>query len=162
MSRRIVISAGAGAVVLAGAGALALAYAGDQPPVLKHSTARYTAPSTDRAGSLSFTTDVTASSDVKSAKVLAWPVVSSLAKKAPTTKEMTHAAAAHCTPSGAHAARCSYRATVSRTDADTSPRGQGRTWPSWLRLRTATPLSTPKPRASLCDPATTSAPARIE
>ncbi|MEU9393921.1 DUF5707 domain-containing protein [Streptomyces sp. NPDC048324] len=140
-------------------GILALASAGDQPPVLTHSTARYTAPGTNRAGSLNFTTDVTASSDVKSVKVLAWPVASSLAKKAPATREMTHAAADHCTPSGAHAAPCSYRVTVSRTDADTSPRGK---WPSWPRLRTATPPSTPKPRASLCDPATTSAPARIE
>ncbi|MFD8309399.1 DUF5707 domain-containing protein [Streptomyces sp. NPDC059690] len=124
MSRRIVISTVAGAVVLAGAGAFALAYAGSQPPVLTHPTARYTAPSTDHAGSLTFTTDVTASSGITSVKVLAWPATSSLAKKAPTAKEMSHAETAHCTPSGAHTAHCTYRVTVSRTDADTSPRGQ--------------------------------------
>ena len=124
MSRRIVISTVAGAVLLAGTGAFALAYAGNQPPVLTHPTARYTAPGTDHAGSLTFTTDVTASSGVKSVKVLAWPATSSLAKKAPTAKEMTHAESALCTPSGAHTAHCTYRVTVSRTDADTSPRGQ--------------------------------------
>ncbi|TQJ92571.1 DUF5707 domain-containing protein [Streptomyces sp. SLBN-31] len=124
MSRRIVISAAAGAVVLAGAGAFAFAYAGNQAPVLTHSTVRYTAPGADRAGSLTFTTDVTAPSGVKRVKVLAWPTTSSLAKKAPTAKEMAQAESALCTPSGGHTARCTYRVTVSRADADTTPRGQ--------------------------------------
>jgi hypothetical protein len=124
MSRRIVISTVAGAVVLAGAGAFALAYAGDQPPVLTHSTARYAAPAADRAGSLGFTTEVTASAGVKSVKVLAWPATSSLTKEAPTAKEMAHVESARCTPAGGHTARCTYRVTVSRGDADTSPRGR--------------------------------------
>ena len=81
MSRRIVLSVAAGVVVLGGAGAFALAYAGDQPPVLAHNTARYTAPDGDRDGSFTFTTDVTASSGVKSVKVLAWPADSSFAMK---------------------------------------------------------------------------------
>lgn len=73
MSRRIALAVAAGVVVLGGAGAFALAYAGEQPPAVSNSAARYTAPDGDRNGSLSFVTDVTAPSGVKSVKVLAWP-----------------------------------------------------------------------------------------
>ncbi|MET9116448.1 DUF5707 domain-containing protein [Streptomyces longwoodensis] len=124
MSRRIVISTVAGAVVLAGAGAFALAYAGDQPPALTHSTARYAAPVADRSGTLSFTTEVTASAGVKSVKVLAWPAASSLTKDEPTAEDMAQVESARCTPAGGHTARCTYRVTVSRSDAETSPRGR--------------------------------------
>jgi hypothetical protein len=123
MSRRIALSVAAGVVVLGGAGAFALAYAGNQPPALAHSTARYTAPDGDRDGSLTFTTDVTASPDVKSVKVLAWPANSSFAKKALTAKDMAAAESAVCKPSGGHTERCTYEATVTRADADGSPRG---------------------------------------
>lgn len=78
MSRRMAFSVAAGAVVLVGAGAYALAYAGEQPPALTHSTARYTAPDGNHDGALTFTTSVTASSGVKDVKVLAWPQNSSL------------------------------------------------------------------------------------
>ncbi|MFJ1969172.1 DUF5707 domain-containing protein [Streptomyces sp. NPDC087903] len=123
MSRRIAVSVAAGVVVLAGAGAFALAYAGDQPPALTHSTARYTAPAGTGDGSLSFTTDVTASSGVKSVKVLAWPANSSLAKKELTAKEMTAAEAATCKPSGKDTVHCTYTTTVAPTEAKTSPHG---------------------------------------
>ncbi|WP_458248550.1 DUF5707 domain-containing protein [Streptomyces sp. MAI_2237] len=112
-----------GAVALAGVGALGLAYAGDQPPALAHSTARYTAPAGERAGALTFTTDVTSSSGIKSVKVLAWPAKSLLAKKALTAKEMADAESAVCEASGEDTARCTYKVTVSRADADGSPRG---------------------------------------
>jgi hypothetical protein len=123
MSRRIAVSVAAGAVVLAGAGAFALAYAGDQPPALAHSTARYTAPAADHDGSLAFTTDVTSSSDVKSVKVLAWPANSSLAKMGLTAKDMRSAESAVCRPSGADTARCTYKVAVTRADAAGSPKG---------------------------------------
>ncbi|MEU9395415.1 DUF5707 domain-containing protein [Streptomyces sp. NPDC048324] len=123
MSSRVVVSVAVGAVALAGAGALGLAYAGDQPPALAHSTARYTAPVGERAGALTFTTDVTSSSGVKSVKVLAWPAKSSLAKKELTTKEMADAESAVCVPAGEDTARCTYKVPVSRADADGSPRG---------------------------------------
>ncbi|MFF0157435.1 DUF5707 domain-containing protein [Streptomyces sp. NPDC005263] len=123
MSRRIVLSGVAAVVVLGGAGAFALAYAGDQPPALAHSTARYTAPDGNRDGSFTFTTDVTASSDVKSVKVLAWPASSSFAKKGLTAKEMTTAESAVCKPSGGDTQRCTYKVTVTRADAAESPRG---------------------------------------
>ncbi|MFJ9119226.1 DUF5707 domain-containing protein [Streptomyces sp. NPDC102394] len=123
MSSRVVVSVAVGAVVLAGVGALGLAYAGDQPPALAHSTARYTAPVGERDGALTFTTDVTSSSGIKSVKVLAWPAKSSLVKKELTTKEMADGESAVCVPSGEDTARCTYKVTVSRADADGSPRG---------------------------------------
>ena len=123
MSRRIVVSVAAGVVVLGGAGAFALAYAGDQSPSLTHSGARYTAPAADHDGSLTFTTDVTASSDVKSVKVLAWPANSSFAKNGLTAKDMAGVESALCKPSGGDSARCTYKVPVTRADAADSPRG---------------------------------------
>lgn len=123
MSRRIALFAAAGAVVLAGAGGFALAHAEERPPALEHSTARYTAPDGDRAGSLAFTTDVEASSGVKSVRVLAWPQNSSLAGKKPTAKDMAAAESAVCEPAGDDTVRCAYTVEVTGADAEASPRG---------------------------------------
>ncbi|MGI5195854.1 DUF5707 domain-containing protein [Streptomyces sp. CA-288835] len=123
MSRRIVLSVTAGVVVLAGTGAFAVAYAGDQPLSVAHSTARYVAPDGDRNGSFTFTTDVTASSGVKDVKVLAWPANSSFAKQQLTAKDMAAVESAVCKPSGEDTARCTYTVTVTRAEADASPRG---------------------------------------
>lgn len=123
MSPRMVLSVAAGVVVLAGAGAFALAHAGEQPPALGDSAARYTAPGADRDGSLTFTTDVTASSGVKSVKVLAWPENSSFAQQELTAKDMAAAESATCEPSGQDTARCVYTVTVTSADADSSPGG---------------------------------------
>ncbi|MEU9324440.1 DUF5707 domain-containing protein [Streptomyces canus] len=123
MSRRVVLSVAAGVVVLGGAGAFALAYAGEQPPSVAHSAARYAAPAGDRSGSLTFTTDVKVSSGIKDVKVLAWPANSSFAKKGLTAKDMAAVDSAVCKPSGEDTVRCTYTATVTRADADASPRG---------------------------------------
>jgi hypothetical protein len=123
MSARIALSVVAGAVVLAGAGAFALAHAGDQPPALAHSTARYTAPEGERDGSLTFSTKVTASSGVKSLKVLAWPETSGLAAKPPTAQEMAEVESARCKPVGTDTARCLYTAAVTSAEAASSPHG---------------------------------------
>ncbi|MET7682630.1 DUF5707 domain-containing protein [Streptomyces sp. NPDC005423] len=123
MSRRVALSVAAGVVVLGGAGAFALAYAGEQPPVLAHSTARYTAPAAHRAGSLAFTTDVTASSGVSSVKVLAWPAHSAFAKKPLTAKDMAEVEAAVCESAGKETVRCAYTARFTDADASSSPRG---------------------------------------
>ncbi|MFD5796906.1 DUF5707 domain-containing protein [Streptomyces diastatochromogenes] len=123
MSRRIALSVAAGVVVLGGAGAFALAYAGDQPPALAHSTARYTAPDGGRDGSFTFTTEATASSGVKSLKVLAWPASSSLTKKEPTAKEMAGAESATCKSAGKDTVRCTYTTKVTGAEAASSPRG---------------------------------------
>ncbi|MFJ5260509.1 DUF5707 domain-containing protein [Streptomyces sp. NPDC088387] len=122
MSRRIALSAAAAVVVLGGAGAFALAYAGDeQAPALDGSTARYTAPQGDRDGSFTFTTDVTASSGVKSVKVLAWPADSSLAEQEPTAKEMADVEAATCESTGDDTTKCTYRTPVPAAEA--TPKG---------------------------------------
>jgi uncharacterized protein DUF5707 len=123
MSRRIAVAVAAGVVILGGAGAYALAYAGEQPPALTHSTARYTAPAGHNDGSLNFTTDVTASSGVKSVKVLAWPATSSLGQKKLTVKDMTTAETATCKPAARHTVHCTYTTPVSPTDTASSPHG---------------------------------------
>ncbi|MER5946273.1 DUF5707 domain-containing protein [Streptomyces sp. NPDC001904] len=123
MSRRIALSAVAGAVVLAGAGAFALAYAGDGAPALAHSTARYTAPKDGRDGSFTFSTEVTAPSGLKSLKVLAWPEKSGLAAEPPTAAEMARAESARCRPSGGDTERCTYTVRVTAADAASFPRG---------------------------------------
>ncbi|MFC8427407.1 DUF5707 domain-containing protein [Streptomyces sp. NPDC057253] len=123
MSRRVVVSLVAGVVVLGGAGAFAFADAGDQAPVLAHSTARYTAPDGSRDGTLTFRTEVTASSGVKSVRVLAYPASSSLAEKKPTAKEMTAAEPADCKPAGEDTARCTYTVRVTAAESASSPHG---------------------------------------
>ncbi|MEW2114617.1 DUF5707 domain-containing protein [Streptomyces sp. NPDC005474] len=123
MSRRTVLAVTAGVVVLGGAGAFALAYAGEQPPSVAHSAARYMAPAGDRAGSLTFTTDVTTSSGVKNVKVLAWPANSPFAKQGLTAKDMASVDSAVCKPSGGDTVRCTYTIPVTRADAASSPRG---------------------------------------
>ncbi len=123
MSRRMALSVAAGAVVLVGAGAYALAYAGEQPPALTHSAARYTAPEGGRDGSLTFTTSVTASSGVKNVKVLAWPQNSSFAKNKLTAKDMAAVESAVCKPFKKHTSNCTYTIKTSASDAASSPRG---------------------------------------
>ncbi|MGY4927447.1 DUF5707 domain-containing protein [Streptomyces sp. 900105755] len=127
MSRRTALSVIAGVVVLGGAGAFALAYAGDQDPApaLSHSAVRYTAPGTGHKGSLSFTTEVTAPSGVKSLKVLAWPERSEFAGKPLTAKDMASVESATCTPAGGHTVRCVYGEAVSAADVASSAHG---TW----------------------------------
>ncbi|WP_406007059.1 DUF5707 domain-containing protein [Streptomyces sp. NBC_00637] len=126
MSRRIALSVVAGVVVLGGAGAagaVALAHTGEKSPELADSTARYTAPDGARDGSLTFVTDVTASSGVKSVKVLAWPQDSTFAQEGLTTKDMASAEPAVCKPSGEDTVRCTYTVEVTGSDAESSPRG---------------------------------------
>ncbi|MEL5958363.1 DUF5707 domain-containing protein [Streptomyces sp. CLV115] len=123
MSRRVALSVVGGVVLLGGAGAFAFAQAAEQAPVLTHSAARYTAPDGDRDGALAFGTEVTASSGVKSVKVLAWPQNSSFAKKGLTAKDMAAVESADCKPSGQDAVRCTYTAKVTSALAASSPRG---------------------------------------
>ncbi|MEW2450967.1 DUF5707 domain-containing protein [Streptomyces parvulus] len=125
MSRRIILGSAAALVVLGGAGAFALAQAGEQPPTLNESTARYVAPAADREGSFTFTTAVTAPSGVKSLKVMAWPADSSFVAKDPLTeKELAAAESAACKPIGDDASRCTYRVTVTAAEAAESAKGR--------------------------------------
>ncbi|KUJ34925.1 DUF5707 domain-containing protein [Streptomyces sp. MI02-2A] len=123
MARRIALSVTAGVVVLGGVGAFALANTEEQPPTLAHSVAHYTAPEGDGQGTFSFTTEVTASSGLRSLKVMAWPADSSLAKMEPTAKEMAGAEPATCEPAGADTVRCTYKTGVAGAEAAASPHG---------------------------------------
>ncbi|MFB8752665.1 DUF5707 domain-containing protein [Streptomyces parvulus] len=125
MSRRIILGSAAALVVLGGGGAFALAHAGEQPPALNNSTARYTAPAADREGSLTFTTNVTAASGVKSLKVLAWPADSPVLAKNPLSqKELAAVESAKCKPTGDDTAHCTYRVTVTAAESAESAKGR--------------------------------------
>ncbi|MDN3029407.1 DUF5707 domain-containing protein [Streptomyces sp. S.PB5] len=124
MSGRIIVGSAAALVVVGGVGAFALAHAGQQPPVVEHSTARYTAPADDRAGSFTFTADVTADSGVKSLKVLAWPADGPFAKTGLSEKELAAVEPATCTPAGGDTARCTYQVTVSAAEAAEAATGR--------------------------------------
>ncbi|WP_416477281.1 DUF5707 domain-containing protein [Streptomyces sp. LKA04] len=125
MSRRIILGSAAAIVVLGGGGAFALAHAGEQPPALNNSTARYTAPAVDREGSFTFTTDVTAASGVKSLKALAWPADSPVLAKNPLTpKELAAVESATCKPTGDDTAVCTYKVTVTAAESAESAKGR--------------------------------------
>ncbi|MFJ2239722.1 DUF5707 domain-containing protein [Streptomyces sp. NPDC087859] len=116
MSRRIILSATTAVAVLGAAGAFALAQAGEQPPALKDSAVRYTAPAAGHDGSLSFTTQITAPSGLKSLKVLAWPK-GAFADKPLTEKDMKNVESATCKPAGDDTQHCTYRVPVTATEA---------------------------------------------
>ncbi|WP_372346104.1 DUF5707 domain-containing protein [Streptomyces sp. KL116D] len=143
--RRVALSVAAGAVALAGVGAFTAAQAGERSPALAHSTARYTAPTGDRDGSFTFTTDVTASSGIDSLKVLAWPADSALGEKGPTAEEMADVESATCEPAADDTVRCTYTTAVTRSDAADSPRG---TWHVAVLATAKNGTTTSDPRAA--------------
>lgn len=127
MSRRIILSATTAVAVLGAAGAFALAQAGEQPPALKDSAVRYTAPAAGHDGSLSFTTQITAPSGLKSLKVLAWPK-GAFADKPLTEKDLKNVESATCKPAGDDTLHCTYRVPVTATDAAEATEAGQDTW----------------------------------
>ncbi|MEU3553809.1 DUF5707 domain-containing protein [Streptomyces fragilis] len=130
MSRRtVVLSALTAALLVGGAGAFAVARTADEPPVLSESGVRYTAPTAKRDGGLVFVTDVTASSGVKSLKVLAWPEDGPFSKDELTAADMAEVESADCvdTEGGTDSDTvvCTYDAPMTAKDLAESPRG---TW----------------------------------
>lgn len=120
MSQRILVSSLIGVAVIGGiaAGGIAVASAsGSTEPALKNSSARFTG-----TGTLTFTTDVTDDSGVRSLKVLAWPARSELD---PTEAELRSAESATCESTGAETSRCTY--TVRATQEEAAKLGTG-TW----------------------------------
>jgi hypothetical protein len=126
MSRRtVVLSVVTAALLIGGAGAFAVARTGDEPPVLSGSAARYTAPTALRDGAVTFVTDVTASSGVKSLKVLAWPENGPFSKDKLTAKDMAEVESADCEDAKGDTVVCTYEVPVIAKDLAESPRG---TW----------------------------------
>ncbi|WP_432123696.1 DUF5707 domain-containing protein [Streptomyces sp. C10-9-1] len=123
MSKRILFSSLVGAAALAGvaAGGIALASASTQP-TLENGSARYVAPSDTRAGSLTYTVDVSDDSGVRDLKVLAWPASSKLD---PTEVELRSAESATCRKTSDETTRCIYTLKVTKREAAALTQG---TW----------------------------------
>ncbi|KPI26750.1 hypothetical protein OV320_6419 [Actinobacteria bacterium OV320] len=123
MSKRVLVSSIVGVVVLGGvaAGGLAMAYGATEPTVANGS-ARYAAPADGRAGTLTFTADVSDDSGVRSLKVVAWPVSSKLD---PTEDDLRKddVDSAVCRSVSAEKARCTYTLKVTRAEAAELPGG---------------------------------------
>ncbi|MFJ8006924.1 DUF5707 domain-containing protein [Streptomyces fagopyri] len=139
MSKRLVVSALAGAVVVGGGAAATVALvgtadaaapAGDpvirrsaSDPVIRRSAADPVVLGGAGTGALTFTTSVSDDSGIRGVKVLAWPESSHLAPKA---SEVAHVESATCEASSATTSVCTYRAPVGgRKDAADIPTG---TW----------------------------------
>ncbi|MFH9006864.1 DUF5707 domain-containing protein [Streptomyces afghaniensis] len=120
MSKRTLVASLVGIVAIGGitAGGLAVAAASaPTDPSLSDTSARYA-----RTGTLTFTTDVSDDSGVRSLKVLAWPASSKLD---PTEAELRSAESATCRSTGAETSRCTY--TVRATKEEASELATG-TW----------------------------------
>ncbi|TLS46577.1 hypothetical protein FE633_07665 [Streptomyces montanus] len=123
MSKRILVSSLIGFAVIGGvaAGGLAVASAATELTV-ENSSARYVAPSDGRAGSITFTADVSDDSGIRGLKVLAWPASSKLD---PTEAELRSVDSATCRSTSDETSRCTYTAKV--TKAETADLAEG-TW----------------------------------
>ncbi|MEU8669018.1 DUF5707 domain-containing protein [Streptomyces anulatus] len=123
MSQRVLFSSLIGAVALGAvaAGGLALASAPTEP-ALENGSARYAAPSGSRAGSFTYTVDVSDDSGISGLKVIAWPASSKLD---PTEKELLPAESATCRSTSDDTARCTYTIEVTEREAAELAKG---TW----------------------------------
>ncbi|MFF2999733.1 DUF5707 domain-containing protein [Streptomyces sp. NPDC057950] len=129
MSRRLVLSALAGAVVLGGGAAATVALVGTADaagptgdPVIAKSSSDPVVLGSGGTHAFTFTTSVSDDSGIRSVKVLAWPRSSHLAPKA---SEMAHVESATCKASSATTSVCAYRSQVDGKDAADLPTG---TW----------------------------------
>lgn len=123
MSKRVIVSMLVG-LLTAGAftaGGIALADSGTGPS-LENASARFVAPASDKAGSLTFTADVSDDAGVLDLKVLVWPASSKLD---PTETELELAENAKCVSTSDETVRCTYTLTVTEQDAAESAKG---TW----------------------------------
>ncbi|MFI8305483.1 DUF5707 domain-containing protein [Streptomyces sp. NPDC085927] len=115
MSKRVLIGSFVGALVVGGAAAGFAVASSPTKPSLENSSARYTAPSGDSAGSFSFTTDVSDDSGIQSLHVLPWPADSELD---PTEKELRDAEeTATCRTTSDETSRCTYALKVTEVEA---------------------------------------------
>jgi len=116
-SKRIVLSSLIGVAVIGGiaAGGLAMASASaPTEPTLENGSARFVAPTGSKAGSLTFTTDVSDDSGVKGLKVMAWPASSKLD---PTEAELRNVDSAVCRTTTDDTSRCTYTLRVTKAEA---------------------------------------------
>ncbi|MEU9184736.1 DUF5707 domain-containing protein [Streptomyces sp. NPDC048484] len=124
MSKRILVSSligvGVIGVVAVGGFAMASTSSPDSKTTVKDSSTRYVGPTGARAGSLTFTTDVSDDSGIRGLKVLAWPASSKLD---PGAAEMRHVESAKCRSVSDEKSRCTYALKVTQKDADELDKG---------------------------------------
>ncbi|MEF9905215.1 DUF5707 domain-containing protein [Streptomyces sp. P9-A2] len=123
MSKHVLIGSFVGALVIGGAAAGFAMASGPTKPSLENTSARYTAPSGDSAGSFSFTTDVSDDSGVKSLHILPWPAG---LKLDPTEKETRDTEeTATCRKTSDETSRCTYTLKITEEEA---PALEAGTW----------------------------------
>ncbi|MFE4052905.1 DUF5707 domain-containing protein [Streptomyces sp. YIM B13518] len=83
-------------------------------PTVENGSARYLAPSQLKAGTLSYTADVSDDSGIRETRVIAWPASSALD---PTESEMRYVDKADCRSTSDRTSRCAYTLKVTRQDA---------------------------------------------
>ncbi|MEU8649271.1 DUF5707 domain-containing protein [Streptomyces sp. NPDC048737] len=115
MSKRVIVSSIVGVVVLGGTAAgLAVASTQSGKLTVENASTRYVPPTDAKAGSLTFTADVSDDSGVRGLKVLAWPASSDLD---PTEAEMRSVESATCRSTSDDTSRCTYTLKVTKAEA---------------------------------------------
>ncbi|MFD3733095.1 DUF5707 domain-containing protein [Streptomyces sp. NPDC058632] len=114
MFKRVLIGSFAGAVLVGGVAAGFAAASAPEKLSLKDGSAHYTAPSGDRAGAFTFTTDVSDDSGVENLNVLVWPTASKLN---PTEAELREVDTATCRSTSDETSRCTCTLKVTEKEA---------------------------------------------
>lgn len=115
MSKRIIVSSIVGVVALGGiAAGIAVASTQSGKLTVENASTRYVSPTDAKAGSLTFTADVSDDSGVRGLKVLAWPASSDLD---PTEAEMRSVESATCRSTSDDTSRCTYTLKVTEAEA---------------------------------------------
>ncbi|MFJ4629058.1 DUF5707 domain-containing protein [Streptomyces sp. NPDC088847] len=125
MSKRALLLSLAGVAAVGGvvAGGLAASAAtAPEKPTLTNGSAHYTAPSAHRAGSFTYTGDVSDNSGVRGLKVVAWPASSKLD---PTATDLRDVESATCEATSDDTSRCTYTLKITQKEATEAAKG---TW----------------------------------
>jgi hypothetical protein len=125
MTKRTLLFSLAGVAAVGGvvAGGLAASAASaPERPTLSNGSAHYTAPSASRAGSFTYTVDVSDNSGIKGLKVIAWPANG---KTVPTKADMRYVDSATCKSASDDTSRCTYTFKVTKKEAAEAAKG---TW----------------------------------
>ncbi|MFD4875954.1 DUF5707 domain-containing protein [Streptomyces sp. NPDC058420] len=125
MSKRALLFSLAGVAAVGGvvAGGLAASAAtAPEKPILANGSAHYTAPSTSRAGSFTYTVAVSDNSGIRGLKVVAWPASSKLD---PTATDLRDVGSATCKATSDDTYRCAYTLKITQKEAAEAAKG---TW----------------------------------
>jgi hypothetical protein len=125
MSKRALLLSLAGVAAVGGvvAGGLAASAAtAPEKPTLTNGSVHYTAPSASRAGSFTYTVDVSDNSGIRGLKVVAWPASSKLD---PTATDLRDVESATCKATSDDTSRCTYTLKITQKEATEAAKG---TW----------------------------------